>query len=123
MPYNTFIHTTNMTISVTDLLDFLNKADQLSIQLDYTKNTEGYFIKLYYDWDRNNDFYHNTIFINNKGVSDWNTTYNIDETFDSMNDLLDMHIKRDEEKKVKEYKRRQLIDRLTDEEKELLGVK
>lgn len=112
-----------MTISSPDLLDFLNKVYQLSIKVDYMKNTEGYFIKLYYEWDSDNHFYHKTIFINNKGVSNWNTTYIINETFDSMNDLLDMHIKRDEEKKVKEYKRRQLIDRLTDEEKELLGLK
>ena len=46
-----------------------------------------------------------------------------DYNFDTMNTLLDQHVKEQEERELMIQKRQELLNRLTDEEKELLGLK
>jgi len=45
-----------------------------------------------------------------------------DYNFDTMNTLLDQHVKEQEERELMIQKRQELLNRLTDEEKELLGL-
>jgi hypothetical protein len=60
------------------------------------------------------------VVITQKGESDWNKG---NYCFDAMMDVLDEKLEEQLQEKIKERKRQELIARLTDEEKELLGVK
>jgi len=112
-------HTTEM-IFLVEFLEFLYKAEKLNIHKNITKDDEGYSIILYYDWNDDNHFYNKEVFITNDGESNWKTG---DYDFDTINAILDKELEKQKERELKEQKRKQLIDRLTDEEKELLNLK
>ncbi len=112
-------HTTEM-ISLVEFLEFLCKAKKLNIHQNITKDDNGYSILLYCDWDDDNHFYNKKVFITNDGKSTWETG---DYDFDTINAVLDKELEKQKERELKEQKRKQLIDRLTDEEKELLNLK
>lgn len=107
-------------ITTTELLNFLCKAQQLSIScVTIRQNDESYKITLYCDWHDDNDFYYQSIFIDNEGETFWN---NQGHDFYSMDRILDEKLEKQTQKEIKEQKRKELIDSLTPEQKELLGV-
>ena len=109
-------------IETTELLDFLTKAQKVSpYGATFRQTDEGYKITLYCDWHDDGNNYKQSIFIDNEGESSWNNGEDYD--FYTMNDILDEMIKLQKQKEIKAQKRQELIARLTDEEKELLGVK
>ena len=109
-------------IETTELLEFLTKAQKLSpFGVTIKQTDEGYKITLYCDWHDDGNNYKQSIFIDNEGESTWNNGEDYD--FYTMNDILDEMLEEEEQKKIKAQKRQELIARLTDEEKELLGVK
>ena len=109
-------------ITTTELLNFLRKAQKLSPSgATFRQTDEGYKITLYLDWHDDNNFYNQSIFVDNKGRSDWNSGGDYD--FCTMDSILDEMLVKQQEKEIKEQKRKELIARLTDEEKDLLGVK
>lgn len=110
-------------ITTTELLDFLCKAHKLCIfNIIFRQTDEGYKITLRHDWhgDGNNN-YKQSIFIDNEGESIWPNGGDYD--FYTMNLILDEMLEDEEEKKIKAQKRKELIARLTDEEKDLLDLK
>ena len=108
-------------ITATELLDFLTKAQTVSgVGATFRQNDDGYYITLYCDWHDDNNYSKQTVFITNEGESTWEKG---DYEFDTMNKILDEMLVKQQEKEIKEQKRKELIARLTDEEKELLGVK
>ncbi len=108
-------------ITATELLDFLTKAQRVSSTgTTFRKNDEGYTIVLYCDWHDDGHYSRQTVFINNENESTWEKG---DYDFDTMNTILDGMVGRELQKEIKERKRQELIARLTDEEKDLLGVK
>jgi hypothetical protein len=108
-------------ITATELLDFLTKAQKVStFGASFRKNDEGYTIVLCCDWHDNANCSRQTVFINNENESTWEKG---DYDFHTMNNILDEMIERELQKEIKEQKRQELIARLTDEEKDLLGVK
>jgi hypothetical protein len=108
-------------ITTTELLDFLCKAQKLRIfDVTFTQNDEGYYIILRDDWYGDGKWSNKTVFIDNEGNSTWEKG---DYEFDTMNNILDEKLEEQKQKEIKEQKRQELIARLTDEEKELLGVK
>ena len=108
-------------ITATELLDFLTKAQRVSSAgITFRKNDEGYTIVLYCDWHDDGHYSRQTVFINNENESTWEKG---DYDFDTMNNILDEMVEREKQKEIKEQKRQELIARLTDEEKDLLGVK
>ena len=108
-------------ITTTELLDFLCKAQKLSPSgATFRQTDEGYKITLYCDWYDDGMYHKQSVFIDNKGNSTWDTG---DYDFGTMSGILDEMVEREKQKKIKEQKRQELIARLTDEEKELLGVK
>ena len=109
------------TITTTELLDFLVKANKVSLDVTFKKENGEYAIGIYHNWDDNHDFYTQTTYITEEGESTWNE--NSDYEFHTMNSVLDERVKREEEREMKRQKRQELLSRLTDEEKELLGVK
>lgn len=108
-----------MTIKTTELLDLLSKATQLGLSYEVKENKDVDYKIRFFELYTNN--FSETTFITKEGVSDWGHSSCVCveylmETFDSM-------LKQKEEEKLKEQKRQELLDRLTDEEKDLLGVK
>jgi hypothetical protein len=108
-------------ITTTELLDFLCKAQKLSIiDVTYTQTDEGYTITLRDDWYDDNQWSNKTVFITNEGESTWDKgSYE----FWTMDSILDEKLEERKQKEIKAQKRQELIARLTDEEKELLNLK
>jgi hypothetical protein len=108
-------------ITATELLDFLIKAQRVSTGgASFRQVDGGYNITLHCDWRDDGHYCRQTVFIDNKGNSTWDCG---DYDFGTMDGILDEMIEREHQKEIKEQKRQELIARLTDEEKELLGVK
>jgi hypothetical protein len=108
-----------MTIQTTDLLEFLSKADKVSPYVNIFKKEEGYKITLYCDWHNDNNFYEQSIFIDNDGESDWKSG---DYDFYTMDNILDQKLREEEQRLIKAQKRKELIDSLTPEQRELLDL-
>ncbi len=112
---------TSEMITATELLDFLIKAQRFSTGgASFRQNDEGYTIVLHCDWHDDGHYSRQTVFINNENESTWEKG---DYDFDTMNNILDEMVERELQKEIKARKREELIARLTDEEKDLLGVK
>ena len=101
-------------ITTTELLDFLVKAHKLFHCVRVTKENDGYKINVL------NDFEYEMTFITDEGKSKNDSRY---KEFHSLNCDLDQLVREKEERLVKRQKRQELLSRLTDEEKELLGMK
>ena len=107
-------------ITATELLDFLCKAQKLSIiDVTYTQTDEGYVITLRDDWHDDSNWYNQTVFISNEGESSWDKG---DYEFHTMNSILDEKLEERKQKEIKAQKRKELIESLTPEQRELLGV-
>lgn len=107
-------------ITATELLEFLCKAQKLSIiDVTYTQTDEGYVITLRDDWHDDANWYNQTVFISNEGESSWDKG---DYEFHTMNSILDEKLEERKQKEIKAQKRKELIESLTPEQRELLGV-
>ena len=107
-----------MTIKATELLKLFTKAEKLDLSVVVREDKdEDYVIKIAEKWG--DDFNENVI-ITQKGESNWNKG---NYSFDTMMDILDEMLEEKLLEEIKTRKRQELIARLTDEEKELLGVK
>ena len=106
------------TITTTELLDFLAKAHKVSSDVQVIKEDEGYEITVYCDWYNVDHFEYQSTFITDEGEYKHGG-----EEFYTMDSQLNYLVREEEKRKLKEQKRQELLSRLTDEEKELLGVK
>ena len=107
-------------ITTTQLLDFLAKAHKVSSDVHVVKVNEGYKISAIADWYNDNHFDEQRTFITDDGTYEYNHHYTC---FYEMDSDLNHLVKEEEERELKRQKREKLLSRLTDEEKELLGVK
>ena len=116
-------------ITTKELLEFLAKAHEVSSHVTVDKVSRynnGEYVDYFYeiavtcDWDDDDHFYSQNTSITTKGKSN---PEDADYEFFTMSCMLDYLVEREEEKKMKRQKREELLSRLTDEEKELLGVK
>jgi hypothetical protein len=113
-------------ITTTELLDFLTKAQKLGIlEVTFRQTDEGYAITMRNDWYDDGRWSTQGVFITNEGKSTWdNVIYGVQcHDFYTMDSILDEKLEEQLQKEIKAQKRQELIARLTDEEKELLGVK
>ena len=108
------------TITTTQLLDFLAKAHKVSSHVTVVKVNGGYKISVLADWYNDDHFDEQRTFVTNDGTYEYNHVYTC---FFSMDSDLNHLVKEQEEREIKRQKRQELLSRLTDEEKELLGVK
>jgi cytochrome P450 len=106
-----------MTIKTTELLKLFTKAKQLGFSVEVREDDGDYVIRIY-EMFRPEGFDEKVV-ITQKGESDWNKG---DYSFDAMMDVLDEMLEDKRQEKIKAEKRKELIARLTDEEKELLGL-
>ena len=107
-----------MIIKTTDLLELLAYAGELNLSFFVEKDKDGDYIVKFYELYTNKFAEH--IIINKEGENDWNKgTCSCEYLMDTFVGML----KQKEEEKLKAQKRQELLARLTNEEKELLGVK
>lgn len=106
-----------MTIRVTELLKLLSKAEKLDLSVVVREDKDGdYVIKIAEKWG---DDFNEKVIITQEGESNWNKG---NYSFDTMMDILDEMLEEKEQERIKARKRQELIDKLTPEERELLGV-
>ena len=106
-----------MTLTATDLLELQHKVCKLEGFFSVVKKDEGYLLKVTY-FDREDGTETLTTFVTNENQSDnYKGTYN----YETMMVVLDAAVEREEKERLKEQKRQELLDRLTEEERELLG--
>ena len=108
-----------MSIKATELLKLFTKANQLDLSVVVREDKDGDYVVRIFEMFRPENF-DDKVVITQKGESNWDKgAY----SFDAMMDVLDEKLEEKEQEKIKEQKRQELIARLTDEEKKLLGVK
>jgi hypothetical protein len=108
-----------MTIKTTELLKLFTKANQLDLSVEVREDKDGDYVIRIFEMFRTENFDEKVV-ITQQGESDWNKG---DYSFDCMMDILDEQLEEKEQEKIKEQKRQELLARLTDFEKDLLGVK
>jgi hypothetical protein len=118
-------------ITTKQLLDFLVKAYKVLDppgHISFKKVRGDYEIGIYHDWDDIGSFFTRTTYISEEGYPDvkylaalhhWTTS---DYLFSEMNTELDYLVSEKEKEEMRRQERKELLSRLTDEEKELLGV-
>ena len=108
-----------MTIKTTELLKLFTKAKQLDLSVDVCEDKDGdYVIRIFAMFSPKN--FDEKVVITQKGESNWNKGC---YSFDCMMDVLDEMLEEKRQEEIKEQKRQELLARLTDFEKDLLGVK
>jgi len=108
-----------MTIKATELLKLISKANQLDLIVEVREDKDGDYVIHIYEMFRPENFDEKVV-ITQKAESDWNKgSYG----FDAMMDWFDVLLEEKRQEEIKEQKRQELLARLTDEEKDLLGVK
>ena len=103
-----------MTIKTTDLLELLAYAGELDLSIFVKQDKGGDYVVKFYELYTNN--FAETLVINKEGENDYGGTCSFECLMDTFVDML----KKKEE--LKSQKRQELLNRLTDEELELLGV-
>jgi hypothetical protein len=108
-----------MTIKATELLKLFSKAKQLDLSVEVCEDKDGDYVIRIYEMFRSEGFDEKVVITQN-GESNWNKgSYG----FDAMMDWFDVMLEEKRQEKIKEQKRQELLARLTDFEKDLLGVK
>jgi hypothetical protein len=108
-----------MTIRETELLKLFSKAKQLNLSVEVCEDKDGDYVIRIYEMFRSEGFDEKVVITQN-GESNWNKgSYG----FDAMMDWFDVMLEEKRQEKIKEQKRQELLARLTDFEKDLLGVK
>ena len=105
-----------MTIKITDLLDLLAYAGELDLSIFVKKDKDGDYVVKFYEL-YTNDFDERVV-INKEGESDYGGTCSFEYLMDTFVDMLSEK----KEEKLKSQKRQELLNKLTDEELELLGI-
>ena len=107
-----------MTIKTTDLLELLAYAGELDLSIFVKQDKDGDYVVKFYEPYTNNFAEHTTI--TTEGENDWCVS---GCSFEYLMDTFVGMLKQKEEEKLKAQKRQEVLARLTNEEKELLGVK
>jgi hypothetical protein len=108
-----------MTIKTTELLKLLSKANTLGLSVGVCEDKDRDYVIRIFEMFRPENF-DDKVFITQKGESNWNKGC---YSFDCMMDILDGMLEEKRQEEIKEQKRQELLARLTDFEKDLLGVK
>ena len=107
-----------MIIKTTDLLDLLAYAGELDLSIFVKQDEDGDYVVKFYELYTNN--FDERLVITTEGENDWCVS---GCSFEYLMDTFVGMLKQKEEEKLKAQKRQELLARLTNEEKELLGVK
>ena len=108
-----------MTIKATELLKLFTKAKQLQLSVEVREDKDGDYVVRIFEMFRPENF-DDKVVITQKGESNWDKRC---YSFDYMMDVLDEKLEEKRQEEIKVQKRQELLARLTDFEKDLLGVK
>jgi hypothetical protein len=108
-----------MTIKATEFLKLFSKAKQLDLSVEVREDKDGDYVIRIFEMFHPEGF-DETVFINQQGETNWDKRC---YSFDYMMDVLDGMLEEKRQEEIKEQKRQELLARLTDFEKDLLGVK
>ena len=118
-----------MTLSAYDILALLYKADKLSINYEVLIDENQNYVIKYQDGYEDIGYQqyptYSTVAINSSS-EDAKDSYNLycgTYTYDEMMIRLNEMLEEEEQKKIKAQKRKELIESLTPEQRELLGFK
>ncbi len=107
-----------MTIKATELLQLFTKAKKLDLTVEVREDKDGDYAIRIYEMFRPEKF-EEKVFIDQNGGSSWNKgSY----SFDAMMDVLDGMLEEKLLEEIESQKRKELIESLTPEQRELLGV-
>jgi hypothetical protein len=108
-----------MTIKTTDLLELLAKAGELDLSIFVKQDKGGDYVLKFYELYTNN-FAETLVIKESKNDWDWcnGATCSFEYLMDTFVDMLS----KKEQEKIKEQKRQEVLNKLTTEELELLGV-
>ena len=108
-----------MTIKIktTDLLELLAYAGELDLSIFVKQDKDGNYVVKFYELYTNN--FDDRVIITKECEYDWNkATCSCEYLMDTFVDML----KQKEEEKLKSQKRQEVLNKLTGEELELLGL-
>ena len=110
-----------MTITSTQVLEMLAKASKLGIHYGVYEDDDMHFIQFVVNWfsDEHRDYSYEKVFITKENES-WCKFQGWD--FWTFMMMLDDKLKEKKQEEIKAEKRQKLIDKLTSEERELLGL-
>lgn len=108
-------------ITATQVLDMLAKATKLGINYDVHPDKDGHSIRFEVDWyaDQHSRWTYLTVFVT-KDSQSWSSKG--DYPFDTWSFLLDEELQKQKQNEEKAEKRKAILEKLTQEERELLGV-
>jgi hypothetical protein len=109
-----------MTIKTTDLLDLLTYAGELDLSIFVKKDKDGDYVVKFYELYTNN--FAETLVIHSGGEVDGYRYSSGTCSFDYMMDTFVDMLSEKKEEKFKAQKRQEVLNKLTDEELELLGI-
>jgi len=108
-----------MTIQATELLQLFAKANKLDLTVEVYEDKDGdYVVRVFQLFSPQN--FEDYVVITQNNETNWNKG---SQSFHSMMDLLVQKLDEQEQEKIKAEKRKELIARLTPEERELLDLK
>jgi hypothetical protein len=116
-----------MTVSTTDLLELLAKAGELDLSIFVKQDKDGDYVVKFYEL-YTNDFEETLVIYGENtslpGYSTQKCDYAKEATcsFDYLMDTFVDMLSKKEQGKIRAQKRKELLTRLTDEEKDLLGL-
>jgi len=109
-----------MIIKTTDLLELLAKAGQLDLSTFVREDEDGNYVVKFYELYTNN--FDERVVITKECGNDWEWGNGATCSFEYLMDTFVDMLSKKKEEKLKAQKRQELLTRLNDEEKELLGV-
>jgi hypothetical protein len=109
-----------MTIQATEILKLFSSIKKLGADYNITQHESGFLIEIYYCW-YDGDYRWTSLFIANDNVSKWTAPAEYD--FQAMMSTLGGELEKQKQKELKAQKRKELISRLTQEERELLNLR
>ena len=108
-----------MTIKTTELLKLFFKANQLDLSVEVCEDKDGDYVVRFFKMLRPENIDVKVVITQKDEGSDKKG----DLGFYDLLYVLDEQLEKQKKEELKAQKRKELIDRLTPEEKELLGVK
>lgn len=107
-------------IYAAQVLELLSKATKLRIPYKVYEYGDEYSIQFQVDWyvEETNSWSTESVIISKDNQSKWGTCWD----FDSFMKELEIKLGEKELEKIREQKRKELLAKLTNEEKELLGL-
>lgn len=106
-------------ITAAEILSLICKAQRIGANPTIIQNDDGYKLDFHYDWHNSDRYSRKEVFITNEGESTWQRG---EYDFWTMDSILDEKLNEQLQREIKAKKRKELIESLTPEQRELLDL-